>query len=163
MERHGGGFAVDFAGGRDEDAAPAELVGELQDAACAGDVGLDRADRIVDDELDADRRGQMVNDVCFFDEPGERAGGDHVALHELDAFLMREELEVINRASGEVVDDGDGVSVLQPRFGEMGTDESGSARDEDVHDLRSPSSFASPGCSGTSGCVCFTNPIFSAK
>ena len=49
VERHGGGFAVDFAGGRDEDAASAELVGEFQDAAGAGDVGLDRADRVVDD------------------------------------------------------------------------------------------------------------------
>ena len=73
VERDGCGFAVDFAGGRDEDAASAELFGELQDAAGAGDVGLDRADRVVDDQLDADRRGQMVDDVGFFDQPGKRA------------------------------------------------------------------------------------------
>ncbi len=97
------------------------------------DVRLDRPDGALDDQLDADGGGEVVDDV----RPVDELRDDGCVLRGVDrvreAGLVLEVPDVLDRAGGKVVEDVDLVAALEQLVGEMGADEAGSAGDQVPH------------------------------
>ena len=104
----------------------------------SGDIGFNGRHRRLKDALDSDGGGEMVDDIALLDEsveelafPAFKAALKEAALKE-DALAVESEARVIRqmrnvllRAGGEVVDDGDpvtgeqqGISKMRPIIGE---------------------------------------------
>ena len=131
-ERHVVALAVDLGGRGDHDQLLL-LVGVLEHHFGAVHVGLDRADRLLDDQLDADGRGEMKNDVAAVDELRE----ERLVLDRVDevfesaaALEMR---DVFDGAGRQVVEDEHLVAAIEQRLGEMRADEPGAAGDQRAH------------------------------
>jgi hypothetical protein len=88
------------------------------------DVGLDRAHGALDNEVDADRRGEVVDDVGLVDElrDDRRAGArlDRVA----EAGVGLQMAHVVDRARRQIVEDVDSVTPGEQVFSEKRADES---------------------------------------
>jgi len=127
-------LAVALRGAGDEHRALL-FVRELEHQLGELDVGLDRAHRAFDDELDADRRRQVVDDIRLVDELGhERPVGTGLD----DVVEARIRLEVANVEDGsgtQVVDDRDLVPKLKESLSEVRADKPGSPSNEVSHGL----------------------------
>ena len=71
LEGHVGALAVHLGGRRDDDQLLL-LVRVLEHDLGAVHVGLDRVDRLLDDQLHADGRGEVEHDVAVVDQLGEQ-------------------------------------------------------------------------------------------
>ena len=68
------------------------------------DVGLDGVDRLLDNQLDADRRRQVEDHVALIHDLGDqRLVGDRIHRYEKRAAFQV--LDVVDRPGGEVVED----------------------------------------------------------
>ncbi len=105
------------------------FVGELEDDLGAVNVGFNRMDGRLDDQLDADRSREVHDHVGAVDELGEhRFVGD--AVDRVSEFGMRFEMgDVVNRPGREIVEGMDLVAAREERLGEMGAHEAGAAGD----------------------------------
>jgi hypothetical protein len=92
-------------------------------------VGLDRVDRLLDDQFHADRGREMEHDIAAIDELGEQRFVLHRVDEVLEAVAALEMGDVVERSGREVVEDEDMMSLIEKRVGKMGTDEAGSAGD----------------------------------
>ncbi len=96
-------------------------------------VGLDRAHRALDDQRDADRGGEVEDDVGLVDQLGDHGivlgGVDRV----LEAGMALEVADVVDPARRQVVEDVDRVAVLEQHIAEMRADEAGAAGDQKAH------------------------------
>ena len=87
---------------------------------------------LLDDQLHADRRSQMVDDVAFAGQPVQH----HLVCDRLDgeakAGIAGQVLDVGKRPCRQVIDHRHRVAARQQRFSQMRTDEAGAAGDECV-------------------------------
>ncbi len=105
----------------------------LEDDLRAVHVGLDRAHRGFDDELDADGGGEMEHDIGAVDELGrERLVHDRVD-HVVETRPPLEVGDVVHRPRGQIVDDHDVMASGEQGVGQMGSDESGAAGEQCFH------------------------------
>ena len=74
-------------------------------------VGFDRVDRLLDDQLDADRRGEVKDDVAAIDELGEQ----RLVVDRVDEVLepgaSLQVRDVVDRSGRQVVEDQDLVAL----------------------------------------------------
>ena len=132
MERNVVALAVHLGRRRDDDQLLL-LVRVLQDDFRAVDVGLDGVHRLLDDQLDPHRRGEMEDDVAAIDELGEqRLVVDRIdeVLEPLTSLQMG---DVLDRAGRQVVEHQDLMAACEQRVGEVRPDESGATGDERAH------------------------------
>src|SRR5207302_511765 len=98
------------------------------------DVGLDGADRRLDDQLDADGGGEVVDLVAAVDELGHQvmvgAGVDGV----VEAIVGLEVPDVVDTSGRQIVDDVDLVTAAQKLLRQVRANESGAAGDEITHE-----------------------------
>ena len=110
-ERHVGALAVDL-GGRGDEHQLLLLVRVLEHDLGAVDVGLDRVHRLLDDQLDADRRGQVEDDVAAVDHLGEQRLVGHRVDGVGEAGRALQMRDVVDRAGRQVVEDQHLVAVV---------------------------------------------------
>ena len=95
-----------------------------------------------DDQLHADRRGEVEDDVRPPDQRVDQLGVEHRAVHELHPARTGDQLgQPLGRAGGQVVEDDHPVAALGQPAGEPAADEAGATGDEGVH---STSRWAAP-------------------
>ena len=97
------------------------LVRVLEHDLGAVHVGLDRVDRLLDDQLDADRGGEMEDHVAAIDQLREqRLVGDRVdeVLEAGPPFEMR---DVVDRSGRQVVEDQHLVALRRAALRRDGT------------------------------------------
>ena len=131
-ERHVGALAVDLGRRRDEDQLLL-LVRVLQHDLGAMHVGFDRVHRLLDDQLHADGRGQMKDDVAAVDHLGEQRFVGHRVDRVREARCLFEMADVVDGTGGQVVEHRHLVAVAQQSFGEVGSDEPGASGDQSFH------------------------------
>src|SRR6185369_10703755 len=94
------------------------------------------ADRALDDQLDAHRGGEVVDDVHRVDQ----LGGDGTVHHRVDDVVefvvCFQVLDVVDATRGEVVEDVDFVAAAQELLGEVAADEAGATGDQIPHRVR---------------------------
>jgi hypothetical protein len=93
------------------------------------DVGFDRVDRLLHDQLHADRGGQMKHHVAAIDELGEQRLVVHRVDEVLEACPPLEMRDVVDGPGRQVVEDEDLMAVLEQRLGQMRSDEARAAGD----------------------------------
>lgn len=127
-------FAVDLGGGGDDDFSFAGSC-RFEDAFGAVDVIGNGFDRGADDVVDADGGGEVEDGIGFIDKGIENGA---VGNGRFDKAGGGAKVGDVGRAAArKVIEQGDAVAAEDQRFGEVGTDETGSARDEVVcHSLR---------------------------
>ena len=99
----------------------------------AGFIGSHLAEALLDDQLDADGGGEMKHDVAAIDQLREQRLVVHGVDEILEARPALQMADVVDRSGGQVVEDQHVVSLLEQRFGEMGSDEAGPACDQRSH------------------------------
>lgn len=130
-EGDGVALAVDFGGGGDEHPGAVAQSG-FEDRLGAHDIGLDGVHRALDDELHADRGGQVEDQAAFADQPvhddlvGDGFDG------EVETGIISQVGDVFEAPGGEVVDDGDAVAALEQGLSQVTADETGTPGDEDL-------------------------------
>ena len=92
-------------------------------------VRLDRADGALDDELDADGRGEVEDDVALVDQLGHDGLVVYAVDGVVEARVRLEVRDVFDAAGREVVEDVDLVAALEVGVGEVRADEARPARD----------------------------------
>ena len=138
-EGHGRALAVDLGRRRDDDQLLL-LVGVPQHDFGAVHVGLDRVDRRLHDQLHADGRGQVEDDVAVVDQLGQqRLVGDAVD-RVAEPRVPLQVLDVLDRARREVVEHRHLMARGQQRLGQVRPDEPGAAGDECTHEIQCPES-----------------------
>src|SRR4051812_15786779 len=87
-------------------------------------VGFDRMNRLLDDQLHADRRRQVDDDVCPIDEFSE----DRLVGYRVDGVvefrIVFEMDDVVDRPGRQVVDNEHFVAAIEECFGKVAPDES---------------------------------------
>ena len=135
-ERHVVALAVHL-GGRGEHHELFFLVCVLQHHLGAVHVGLDGIHRLLDDQLDADRGGEVEDDVASIDQLGEQS----LVVDRVDEVLEPgpplEMRDVVDRTGRQVVEDQDLVALREQGVGEVGADKPGSAGDQGTHATQS--------------------------
>src|ERR1700716_3847144 len=96
-------------------------------------VGLDRVDRLFDDQLHSDGGREMEHDAAAVDELGEQPFVVDRVDEVLEPGPALEMPDVVYRSGRQVVENQDVVSLLEQRLGEMGADEPGSAGYQRTH------------------------------
>jgi hypothetical protein len=122
-------LSVDLRGRSDQDLLAVSLSG-LQDGLGSQDVGLDDVNRILDHELHADRRRQVVDQIAFADQPVQHLFVENGVDGEVVAGVLSQALDVLETTGREVVDDDDVVAATEEGVGQMSADEAGAARDQ---------------------------------
>ena len=97
------------------------------------DVGFDGVDGLINDELDADRGGEMEDDIALFNQQVHRAGISHGVADELKVRVVLNGCDVVDGAGAEVIDDGDLVPGGQIPFRQVRSDKARPACDQYVH------------------------------
>ena len=95
--------AVHLGAGRDQYAL-AEAVAVVEDDLRSLDVRDQRVHRLLDDQADADRCGQVVDDIALVDELGHDGRGQHRVHHEVEVGMVAEVRDILDRAGREVVE-----------------------------------------------------------
>ena len=97
-------------------------------------VRLDGVNRRLDDQLDADGGREVHDGIAGVDHLGEqRLVADRVD-GVVEARVRLELRDVVDRARRQVVEHEHFVTALQQRVGQMGTDETCAAGDENTQD-----------------------------
>ena len=122
----------------------------LQHDLGAVDVRLERVHRLFDDQLDADGRGQMKDDVAAIDHLGQQRLVGHRVDDVRESRMVFQVRDVVDRAGREVVEDEHLVAVGQQPLGEMRSDEAGAAGNQRDHARTSRLSRLSHGGNDTS-------------
>src|SRR5262245_3487661 len=126
----------------------------------AANVGLDRPDGAFDDQLDADRRGQVIDRVAQIDQFGHQVLVRHRIRIVMEVRQPLDPLYVLHRAGRKVVNDVNFVAAFEMRFGKMRSDEPGAACDQYLHSIftseKHPRSYTK-GHEDTAG-PCSSNP-----
>ena len=107
---------VDLRGRGDQDLLLL-LVGLGQHDLGAVDVGLDRPDRALDDQPDADRRGQVEDHIALVDQLGDRRAVVDALDRVMEPRMRLEMADVVDAARREVVEDEDLVAARQVSLG----------------------------------------------
>ena len=94
------------------------------------DVAQQRVHRVVDHEADPHDRGEVHAGVHGLEDAQHQVLLRHAALYELDPLRADQVLDVVDPAGTEVVEDDDLMAVGGQAVGEVGTNETGSARDQ---------------------------------
>jgi hypothetical protein len=110
--------AVDLGARRDEHAL-AELAAVAEHGLGSLDVRDHRVDRLFDDQPDADRRGQVVDDVALVDDLAHDRGREHGVDYEVEVAPVPEVGDVVERAGRDVVEDEDLPAVREEGFREV--------------------------------------------
>ena len=114
------------------------LVGVLEHDFGAVHVGLDRVDRALDDQFDADRGGEVEDDVGAID-PARRAAARCRPCRSCRGSRARLEMrDVVDRAGRQVVEHLDLVAALRAALGEVRADEARAAGDQGFHAVECP-------------------------
>src|SRR5207344_3323268 len=95
--------------------------------------GLDGVDRLLDDQLDADRGGEVEHHVAVIDQLREQRLVGHRVDEVLEPGPPLQMGDVVDRSGGQVVEDLYLMSLIEQRFGEMGPDEPGPASYQRSH------------------------------
>ena len=144
-ERHVGALAVHLGCGGDEDQFLL-LVCVLQHDLRAVHVRLNCVDGLFDDELHADRGGEMEHHVAAVDHFGEqRLARDRIDDVREPLFAFQVD-DVLDRTGRQVVEHEHVVSQLEQPFCEMGTDESGAAGNQRLHRVTGDSAVGTYSC-----------------
>src|SRR4051812_92613 len=96
-------------------------------------VGFDRMNRLLDDQLHADRRRQVDDDVCPIDEFSE----DRLVGYRIDGVvefrIVFEMDDIVDRTGRQVVENEHFVAAIEERLGKMAADESCATRNQHPH------------------------------
>src|SRR5207244_8996000 len=103
------------------------------DAVRSQDVGLDRVDRLLEDQPNADGGSEMEYDAGLLDELVESLVLKNRSPARREPFVAFDRLQIRRPTGREVVDDRHLLARRQQRLGEMRADESGPARDQHPH------------------------------
>src|SRR4051794_35101295 len=96
-------------------------------------VGFDRMNRLLDDQLHADRRSQVHDDVRSIDEfRDDRLVGDRVN-GVVEFRIVFEVDDVVDRTGRQVVENEHFVAPIEERLGKMAPDESRATSNQDPH------------------------------
>ena len=95
--------AVDL-GGRGDQHALAEPVAVLEDDLGATQVRHERLHGLLDDQTDADRRSEVVDDVALVDELVDDRPVEHGVDDEMESVTIPEVLDVVERSGREIVE-----------------------------------------------------------
>src|SRR5262245_60411689 len=96
-------------------------------------IGLDRPDRAFDNQLYAYRRGKVIDHVAQVNEFGHQMIVRHRIQVIMEARQSLDPIDVLHRAGRKIVNDIDLVAAFEVAFGEVRSDEAGSARNQYFH------------------------------
>ncbi len=133
--------AVHLRRRRDEHAL-AEAVAVLEHVLRPLDVRDERVHRLLDDQADADRRGEVVDDVAAVDELVDDGRLENGVDDEVEVAAVAQMRDVALGAGGQVVEDEDLPAVGEEQLGEMRADEAGAAGDQGAAACRIPAHAA---------------------
>src|ERR1700687_3896598 len=130
-------LAVDLARRRNQDFGPV-LLRRFEDVLRAFEVREHGLQRPVHNELDADRRREVIDDVNLADLRVNLGRIQHRSIAEAEARIVLEVADVAKAARGEVVQSRHLVAARDQAIDYVRTDESRPSRDQDSHARRSP-------------------------
>ena len=107
-------------------------------------VRLDRPHRALDDQLDADRRRQVEDDVALVDQLGDRGGVVHALDRVVEPGMPAQVADVVDAPGREIVEHEDLIAPLQVGVGQVRPDEPRPPRDEHPHPPTPPTSLTTP-------------------
>src|SRR5262249_51161328 len=96
-------------------------------------VGFDGANRLLDDQFDANRRGEMEDDVGAIDELGQQAFVFDRINEVLEARTALEMDDILHRARGQIVEHEDTVAHGEHRLCEVRADKACTTRNQRTH------------------------------
>ena len=96
-------------------------------------VGLDRVDGSFDDQLDADRRREVHDDIRSVHELGEHRFIGNAVDRVMELRMLFEMGDVVDRPRRQVVERIDLVAAREKGLGQVRTDKPGAAGYEDAH------------------------------
>src|SRR5205085_5051950 len=102
----------------------------LEDDLRAPDVGDERPQGLLDDELDAHRRGQVDHAVDLVDQLVDLELVEHRTVDDGQRRVVGHRGQVLDLAGGQVVEHDDAVAPLDEGLDQVGPDEPGAAGDE---------------------------------
>ena len=124
--------AVHLGAGRDQHWF-LEARAVLEHVLGALNVRQQRPAGLLDDQADADGRGQVVHDVAPVHELADDRLREHRVDHEVEAFPVAEPRDVPLLSRREVVEGEDLVPFVEEELREMRADEAGPAGDQSPH------------------------------
>jgi len=117
-------FAVHFAGGGEKEVFYLSLDGQSEQVFGGVDIGFDGTYGVFRHQFDSDCSGEVEDDFRAVDgftecdRVGDGGGSD------FESVVVADLIEIVAAASGEVIEDDDGVSLLEQQFCEVASDES---------------------------------------
>ena len=94
-------------------------VGSFEHHFGPADVGDERTQRVLEDVLDPDRRGQMEDLIGLRNQPVDEGRVHDVALDETEARVLVEGGEILESAGGQVIQGPDLVAFVQECLAKM--------------------------------------------
>jgi hypothetical protein len=94
------------------------------------EIGLQRAQWVAEDPIDADRRGQVIHDFGLVDETLDQIGIEDGAFDELDVGSIGARGQILASPGGEIIKDSDVLAALGQALDEVRADEARPAGDE---------------------------------
>src|SRR5262249_39837144 len=128
-------LAVDLGGGEENDRLVARAVRGLEHVLGASDVGQERAERILKDELDAHGRGEVINEIDAVRELLDQRRIHHRAFDEMEARFVLQIFEVAYASRGEVIDCPNLVAPRDQGFNQVRANEACTPSDQYSHSL----------------------------
>ena len=125
-------IAVDLGAGRDQHRL-LEPRAVLEHVLGALHVRQQRAAGLLDDQADADGRGQVVHDVAAVHELADDGLREHRVDDEVEALAVAELSDVRLLARREVVEGEDLETLVEQELGQVRADEAGPAGDQSPH------------------------------
>ena len=125
--------AVDLGARRDEHSL-VEAVAVLEHRLRAPDVRDHRQHRLLDDQPDADRCREVVDDVAAVHELADDGGRQHRVDDEMEPLALAKMEDIGLLARREVVEGEDLPTLVEQQLAQMGADEAGATGDEGLPD-----------------------------
>src|SRR5205807_2523556 len=121
--------------------------GRAQDGLCSRNVCADGAERVLDYIPDADRSGQMKDNIAFLDQALDNRGVENTVVDESEAGLSQVMADVLDPPCGQIVEAADLIPAPQKLIDEIGPHKTSAPRYECPH--RHPPTEPSRGLDST--------------
>jgi hypothetical protein len=121
--------AIDLGGRGDQDPL-VETVAVVENDFGSLDVGDERADRLFDDEADADRSGQVVDNIALVDKLADDRWREDRVDDQVVVPPLLEVCHILDRRSGQIVERIDLPPIREQKLRKVGAHEARPARDK---------------------------------
>ena len=132
IERNSRVLAIHLACRRDND-LPAKPICQIENRLRSVNVGLDRANGIVHDQLHPHCGGEVVNDIATVHQRNQGIRVPHRIVNETETLVIDDRRQILQRTRRQVINHGNAVAPGQQGLAQVRSDKPRTTGDQYVH------------------------------